>query len=850
MGLSLSLPYYDDDDRGPHSLYGPRHDSWYTGLKPQHCPGVGLDGRLYSLPQLNLSTSSKKMLKDYFDNTWTLTEVLLGCLQGEEAFKVAPYHNLRHPMIFYYGHPAALYVNKLRVAGLLKSPINAYFETLFETGVDEMSWDDLSKNMMHWPSVEEVTEYRREVYNVITNLINNLSDESCHMIDINHPLWALVLAFEHERIHIETSSVLIAELPSKYVKFPTGMPPYHPSVPTTIIRDPIEGLHYPINNMIEVKSTKVSLGKSENFPSFGWDNEYGYREFDVSTFKASAYKVTNGQFLEFVRDGGYAKREYWSDDGWSWRAFRNSKWPVFWQCIGPQGLHHYDLRTTFDIIPMAWDWPVIVNFHEASAFCKWRSSTSGKTTRVMTELEHNAMRDEECEKTENNTNNSSNQMRFKYDPVLSSKTGVLAKDSAINTNLSYSSMSSVTTLPPNKKGFYDLHGNAWEWCSDYLCALPGFKVHPYYEDFSTPCFDGKHNVIMGASFISTGNEASVYSRFHFRPHFFQHAGFRIVESETDFMMTSDTDAPGPFTGHSYPFRRSAIGNETSRIEFNDLMDKKNRQSRLHQHYGKILLKNESYNSNNNNDSSNDNKGDLLSTLLMNLIIKQTNNMKLNLSKSNLLEIGCGPGGLCSQIGLKVHNYLGIDHDNNDILLAKSICLGNDMNSQLSPQIEYQGDGNIINIQKIISLELINEIKKNISNKNIQFKSADPACLPSELVNFDIVIINDILDQMISPNSLLGRLAGPRGVVRSGGLLIIISTFQWNELKTPKSLWFGGLKDKIDINTGQPETGITALSKRLIDDFSLLYTIPIQAVWQESVRDSHSRIYDALVFVRK
>ena len=34
-----------------------------------------------------------------------------------------------------------------------------------------MSWDDMNKNHMAWPSVGEVTEYRRKVFNVIKNLI-------------------------------------------------------------------------------------------------------------------------------------------------------------------------------------------------------------------------------------------------------------------------------------------------------------------------------------------------------------------------------------------------------------------------------------------------------------------------------------------------------------------------------------------------------------------------------------------------------------------------------------------------------------------------------------------------------
>jgi hypothetical protein len=103
-------------------------------------------------------------------------------------------------------------------------------------------------------------------------------------------------------------------------------------------------------------------------------------------------------------------------------------------------------------------------------------------------------------------------------------------------------------------------------------------VHPNYEDFSTPCFDGLHHVIQGGSFISTGNECSVHSRFHFRPHFYQHASFRVVEMESpnDVVLTSDTDAPGPYVG-SYPFRRSAKSaqEETARVLSDNLQRQRN-----------------------------------------------------------------------------------------------------------------------------------------------------------------------------------------------------------------------------------------------------------------------------------
>ncbi len=380
------------------SLIGPRDSSWWTGKKPAECPGFVKDtGKVYSLPQLSLDAKvcSKQAIQNYFDNTWTLTEILLSSLQGEEAFMRPPYHDLRHPMIFYYGHPAALYINKLRVAGLLSDPINSYFESIFETGVDEMSWDDLSKNKMPWPSVAEVRDYRRKVYETVTKLIDGLSESQCANISQSNPLWALVMGFEHERIHLETSSFLINELPTQFIRFPDNFPSYHTTLPLkdNAIRKPIAGTHYPVNEMIEVPGQKVIIGKPRNFPSYGWDNEYGHREYDVPSFRASKYKISNGEFFEFVKDNGYSRRELWTDIGWKWRAFRNVKWPTFWIRVGPQGNHEYDMRLIFDEHPMAWNWPVCVNYHESIAFSKWKSAKTGKNYRILTEVEHRAIRD-------------------------------------------------------------------------------------------------------------------------------------------------------------------------------------------------------------------------------------------------------------------------------------------------------------------------------------------------------------------------------------------------------------------------------------------------------------------------
>ncbi len=53
-------------------------------------------------------------------------------------------------------------------------------------------------------------------------------------------------------------------------------------------------------SQVSVPAGVAVLGKPVDFPSFGWDNEYGVRKVDVPTFKASKFLVTNAEFLPFV----------------------------------------------------------------------------------------------------------------------------------------------------------------------------------------------------------------------------------------------------------------------------------------------------------------------------------------------------------------------------------------------------------------------------------------------------------------------------------------------------------------------------------------------------------------------
>jgi formylglycine-generating enzyme required for sulfatase activity len=134
---------------------------------------------------------------------------------------------------------------------------------------------------------------------------------------------------EHERIHLETSSVLMRELPAHLVIRPSQFAKYHPSAFDCSAKRVIQ------NQMLRVEGGEVKLGKPRDWRSFGWDNEYGTRTAKVEPFAASKFLITNGEFLEFVRSGGYGNKAYWTEAGWQWRVFRNIHFPTFWCPDGP-----------------------------------------------------------------------------------------------------------------------------------------------------------------------------------------------------------------------------------------------------------------------------------------------------------------------------------------------------------------------------------------------------------------------------------------------------------------------------------------------------------------------------------
>lgn len=213
-------------------------------------------------------------IKRYFNQTYEGYEKLFETLVSDEAFYLRPC-SLRHPLIFYFGHTATFFVNKLTIAKLLTERVNPKFESMFAIGVDEMSWDDLNEGHYQWPSVEEVRVYRKQVQQAINDYIDHV--EFSFPIDWNSPLWPVMMGIEHERIHWETSSVLIRQLPIDQVQ-PHEWFPICPDKGAA-----------PENVLFDVPAGEVTIDHQDPAEFYGWDNECGVHHAQIPAFKAGAF---------------------------------------------------------------------------------------------------------------------------------------------------------------------------------------------------------------------------------------------------------------------------------------------------------------------------------------------------------------------------------------------------------------------------------------------------------------------------------------------------------------------------------------------------------------------------------
>ncbi|HEY8226415.1 MAG TPA: selenoneine synthase SenA [Pyrinomonadaceae bacterium] len=234
----------------------------------------------------------------------------------------------------------------------------------------------------------------------------------------------------------------------------------------------------------EIPGGRYILGSAHK-QGFVFDNEQLAHEVEIAPYAISKTAVTNGEFKNFVEDGGYRRNELWGAEGWQWRIAVGAEHPVYWRGEG----NGRWLRRNFDEwVALDERLPVIhVNWYEADAYCRW----AGR--RLPTEPEW--------------------EMAASAEPATGSR-GLTTHKRAFpwgdnsptvdRANLDWRAMGCipVDALPASDSAFgcRQMIGNVWEWTSSDFLPYPGFVAGPYKE-YSAPWFSD-HKVLRGGCWVT------------------------------------------------------------------------------------------------------------------------------------------------------------------------------------------------------------------------------------------------------------------------------------------------------------------------------------------------------------
>nr|WP_041543764.1 5-histidylcysteine sulfoxide synthase [Oceanimonas sp. GK1] len=630
----------------------------------------------------------REEIRRYFHQTFSLYEALFDCITTDAAYYSRP-EPLRHPLIFYFGHTAVFFINKLVLGKYLPARIDERLESMFAIGVDEMSWDDLNEAHYDWPSLAHTRDYRDRVRETVDRFISEMP--LTLPISQDSAAWIVLMGIEHERIHLETSSVIMRMLPLAQLR------------PHPLWAACRESGSAPPNALLPVAGDILTLGKPASATTYGWDNEYGSKTVEVQPFRVSKYLVSNGEYAAFVQDGGYHKPEHWTEEGRQWLAFTQATLPRFWLERDGQ----YFQRNLLEEIPLPQDWPVEVNYLEAKAFCNWKAAQTGRHIRLPTEAEWTLLRN-----------------RIDADqPDWERAPG--------NLNLEYY----ASSCPVNRfehDGIHDITGNVWQWTETPIDGFPGFEVHPLYDDFSTPTFDNRHNLFKGGSWISTGNEATRYSRYAFRRHFFQHAGFRYIESDNPEVPVEPVNT----------------------YETDELV-----AQYLEFHYGDRYFDVPNY-----------------PVACVNALLSHVP----AINKGRALDLGCSVGRASFELARHFDKVDGIDFS------ARFIQHGFQLKESGQTRFAIPTEGDLVEFKQA---SLADMGYAEVAHR-IEFVQGDAHNLKPRFTGYDLIFCGNLIDRLYDPAAFLAQV---HQRLNAGGCLVLTSPYTWLEDYTPKEKWLGGVK---------------------------------------------------------
>ena len=240
---------------------------------------------------------------------------------------------------------------------------------------------------------------------------------------------------------------------------------------------------------VEVPAGPFTMGADPG--RFAFDNERPRHRVQVAAFRIGRTPITNATFLRFVEGGGYQRREWWSDEGWSWKEDYDITHPGGW-ALGPTGWQQWRVDGWAQLHPAE---PVVhVSWFEADAFARAHAA------RLPTEAE--------WEKAAAWDQETQTARRYPWgDEPPEPGDGRANLD---QTGLGPWPAGSLSDGAA-PCGAFGMLGDVWEWTASDFNGYPGFVPHPYRE-YSEVFFGTGHKSLRGGSWATRAAVATPCNR--------------------------------------------------------------------------------------------------------------------------------------------------------------------------------------------------------------------------------------------------------------------------------------------------------------------------------------------------
>jgi iron(II)-dependent oxidoreductase len=344
------------------------------------------------------------------------------------------------------------------------------------------------------PSRREMEDYLRRVRSGVNEVLYR------HDFDSEDPLarggYLFHLVLEHELQHQETLLYLFQLLD-----------PLSKTRPIELARGVVEETTADVPGMVLIPEGGFKMGAV--WDSFAYDNERPAREVFLKDFRIARAPVTGGEYARFVEEGGYERREFWGEEGWSWREKEEWRCPLYWRREDAKG--GWFERRMFDECALRLNHPVAgLSWYEAEAYANF----AGKRLPTEAEWEKAASWDEA----------RSAKRRYAWGDEEPDATRCNFGGRFWGTTPVGAFRSGASPY-----GCLDMTGNVWEWTADSFKGFEGFEPFPYPE-YSEVWFDGDHRVLKGGSWATRPAVLRTSFRNFFRRHFrIAFAGLRLAE---------------------------------------------------------------------------------------------------------------------------------------------------------------------------------------------------------------------------------------------------------------------------------------------------------------------------------